>query len=486
MSCLEHDGEGKAMFLPSSGEGLARSYAANIMRYTGKKSARIFRALFMAVFLSWFASGLSPAGWSFAGLNPVCEGAPVASKGPIYGVYIHGNIEGGLAAYAERAIRQAREAHARAIVFSIDTFGGRVDAATEIRDLILGLDIPTVAFIKGRAWSAGALIALACEKIVMSPGSSIGAAETIPREEKNISALRGEFEATAESRKRDPKVASAMVDADVEIKGLVDRGKILTLSAEKAKKVGFIDALASSPEEALKAVNIPGGDIIFVPVRVSEKIARFVTDPVVSSLLLALGFLGLLAEITTPGWGVPGTLGTLMLALFFGGRVIAGIAGLWAVAIFLIGVILLLIELFAIPGFGITGIAGILAILASLFMSFNDMAEAAGTISIAFLITITGGAFIVTRLGRSPFWGRLVLSHRQEKSEGYVSSEERASYLGATGRTLTVLRPAGVILIGDKKLDAISEGEYIPRGVVVTVIHAEGGKLMVRPQEDSE
>ncbi|HAV21169.1 MAG TPA: peptidase S14, partial [Firmicutes bacterium] len=191
---------------------------------------------------------------------------------------------------------------------------------------IIGFPGLSIAYVKGRAWSAGALITLAAEKIVMARTASIGAAETIPKEEKQISALRGEFEATAENRGRDPEIAAAMVDADISIEGLVAKGKLLTLTAQRAKDLGFIDAIAASRQEALAEFGLEGAKVVETAQTRAEKLARFLTDPTVSSILLTLGFLGLLFEITTPGWGVPGTVGVLALAQFFGGRLVVGLA----------------------------------------------------------------------------------------------------------------------------------------------------------------
>jgi len=168
--------------------------------------------------------------------------AQAADAAPlVYSVPIRGAIEHGVSAFLARGLREAREAGADAVIIEIDTPGGFVDAALKMRDSIMTAGVPTVAFVNTRAWSAGALIAIACEDVGMKMGGSMGAAETRPKEEKYISAMRAEFEATAEMRGRDPKIAGAMVDADVEIPGLIERGKILTLTAKQAKDVGYAD-----------------------------------------------------------------------------------------------------------------------------------------------------------------------------------------------------------------------------------------------------
>ncbi|MDI7248042.1 MAG: NfeD family protein [Bacillota bacterium] len=404
----------------------------------------------------------------------------------VYVLSIEGPIEPGLAAYLKRGIDAAEGARAAAVLIEVDTFGGRVDAATEIRDLIFDLGVPSVAFVKGRAWSAGALVTLAAEKIAMAPGASIGAAETIPKEEKTISALRGEFEATAETRGRDPEVAAAMVDADVVIEGLIGSGKLLTLTAQQAKEIGFIDLVAGTRREVLREFGFSDARLVDVRQNWAEKVARFLTEPTVSSMLLIIGFLGLLFEVTSPGWGVPGTAGVAALALFFGGRMIAGIAG-WEVAgLFILGFILLMAEAFLIPGFGIAGIGGIVAIFASLVLSFRDVREAAFVISFSLVVT----AFIVATafkyLGRSPALGRFILRTSEGAREGYVATPGRQAYLGRVGKTLTVMRPSGTVLVDDARLDAVSEGDFIPKGAVVEVVNVDGPRLVVRVHEEGE
>ncbi|MGE5584952.1 MAG: NfeD family protein [Bacillota bacterium] len=404
----------------------------------------------------------------------------------VYVLSIEGPIEPGLAAYLKRGIDAAEGARAAAVLIEVDTFGGRVDAATEIRDLIFGLEVPSMAFVKGRAWSAGALVTLAAEKIAMAPGASIGAAETIPKEEKTISALRGEFEATAETRGRDPEVAAAMVDADVVVEGLIESGKLLTLTAQQAKEIGFIDLVAGTRREVLREFGFSDARLVDVRQNWAEKVARFLTEPTVSSMLLIIGFLGLLFEVTSPGWGVPGTAGVAALALFFGGRMIAGIAG-WEVAgLFILGFILLMAEAFLIPGFGVAGISGIVAIFASLVLSFTDVREAAFVISFSLVVT----AFIVATafkyLGRSPALGRFILRTSESAREGYVATPGRQAYLGRVGKTLTVMRPSGTVLVDGARLDAVSEGDFIPKGAVVEVVNVDGPRLVVRVHEVEE
>lgn len=414
-----------------------------------------------------------------SGLGIEAQGEAL-SEPLVYVVSIEGTIEQGLSSYVKRVVGEAESRMADAILVEVNTFGGRVDAATEIRDYIIGFPGLSIAYVKGRAWSAGALITLAAEKIVMARTASIGAAETIPKEEKQISALRGEFEATAENRGRDPEIAAAMVDADISIEGLVDKGKLLTLTAQRAKDLGFIDAIAASRQEALAEFGLEGAKVVETAQTRAEKLARFLTDPTVSSILLTLGFLGLLFEITTPGWGVPGTVGVLALALFFGGRLVVGLAGWGVIGLFILGFVLLLIEVFVIPGFGITGISGIISIFASLVLSFRNIREASFAISFAMLASFLVVVVLLKRFGRSEALGRLVLRTSEHTDEGYVATPAREDYVGKRGHTLTSMRPAGAVLIDGERIDAVTEGDFLKEGCEVEVIKVEGPRLVVR------
>ncbi|MBI2914417.1 MAG: ATP-dependent Clp protease proteolytic subunit, partial [Firmicutes bacterium] len=284
-------------------------------------------------------------------------GAPTGVR-TVYVVPIKGTVEPGLASFVERSLSTAEKEKADAVLLEINSFGGRVDAATEIRDMILEFEPPVLAYVSERAWSAAALIAIASPKLAMAPGASIGAAEPRPAEEKTISALRAEFEATAERNGRDPRIAGAMVDAELEIKDVVGKGKILTLSAEQAEKLGFVDYVAPRRQTVLAYFGYPGARLVVMRPAGAERMARFITDPVVSSLLLTVGFLGLLYELASGGWGVPGSVSLAALGLFFGGRLVAGLAGWEVLVLFLAGLGLLFLEASVIPGFGVAGFAG--------------------------------------------------------------------------------------------------------------------------------
>ena len=412
-------------------------------------------------------------------LTPPAGAIPV-----VYVVPIHGVIDLGLAAFVERAVAEARQAGATALMVDLDTPGGRVDAGEEIRDALLEAGLPTVAFVSRRAQSAGALVALASDYLIMAPGSSIGAAEPIPAEEKIISALRAEFEATAQAKGRDGRIAAAMVDKSIEIPGVVDAGKILTLTAAQAVELGFADALAQDRAAAAAAVGLAGARLVERSPNWAERVARFLTEPTVSSLLLTVGFLGLLYELASAGWGVAGTVGLISLGLFFGARLLTGLAGWEVVILFLVGVALLVLELVAFPGFGIAGIPGLVAVFASLYLSFRDARSALYVVGGSVVMTALVGAlafryFKVSRTGQ-----RIVLRERLTSEQGYTAPADLQRWVGRTGRALTPLRPGGVIEVDGERLDASTEGEYLEPGTPVRVVRAEGLRIVVRRLEE--
>jgi len=395
-------------------------------------------------------------------------------------VHIEGEIELGLSKYVQRALSNLEGV--KGIIFVVDTFGGAVDAATQIRDKILDLNskgILTIGWIKGRAWSAGALITLATQKIVFSSGGSMGAAEPIPATEKTISALKAEFESTCEANGRDPKVGASMVDKEIEIEGLVKKGEILSLSKDMAKKYGFSDFEGNSIDEILKELNLSEFEIQDIQYSLTEKIARFITQSTLREILLIIGFLGLIIEATTPGFGVPGTMGIISLALFFGGHMIAGLGNWFYVGLFILGVVLLLIEIFLIPGFGLTGITGIILIFVSIFFTLGGGVKALYSIGVVAIILLILFIILLILFPKIPIWKKLGLKEKLDTEKGYTSYTKIDELVGKEGVVITTLRPAGTIEIDGKRYDALSLGEFIEKGNKIKVIKVEGGKIIV-------
>ncbi len=296
--------------------------------------------------------------------------ATAADSSPVVVVSIQGEIDAGQTALVYKALGEAADKNAGTLLVEIETFGGQVDAAVKIRDMISDSKLRTICYVKNRAWSAGALIAISHQHIVMAPGGSMGAAEPIPTTEKTVSAVRAEFAATAAKMGRNPKVAEAMVDKTLGYGQYASPGKILSLTDVQAVEVGYADLVAPERAAVLNHYGLQGVPVIEVQAGWAERIAGWLSDPLVKSALVGIIFLAVMTEIKTAGTGVAALIGILATALFFGTQWITGVATWVEVLLFLAGLILLAIELF-IPGFGVFGIAGIACVLFSLFLTLG-------------------------------------------------------------------------------------------------------------------
>ena len=425
------------------------------------------------------------------------EKRPVVYVAPIEGV-----IDLGLAPFVQRVLSEAREAGAAAVVFEINTFGGRVDAAVQIRDALLNSKLRTIAFVNKRAISAGALIALSAGNLVMAGGGTIGAATPVqmgqpggqpgaaaqPVAEKTVSYVRKEFRATAESRKRPPLLAEAMVDADVEIPGVIEKGKLLTLTTEEALKHKLADFRADSIDSALESLGIRGAELRRASPNWAEHLVRFLTDPVVSSLLMTIGMIGIIVGVRTGGFGIAGGAGVACLALFFWGHWLVQLAGWEELLLAGIGLILLVAEIFVIPGFGIAGVLGIVAILAGLVLSLvgdGDTSQvvllAAARVVFSLLFALLASLLILRFLPRLPFGRRLILEAGLASNVGYASApDSERRWLGKKGRVSSPLRPSGIAEIEGERADVVSEGELIDAGQIVEVTRVDGNRIVVR------
>ena len=418
-------------------------------------------------------------------------------KKKVYLIDISGDIDLGLAPYVQRVVNEAEENRASAVILKVNTFGGRVDAATQIRDAVINTKLLTIAFIDKRAISAGALISISAKKIVMSPGSTIGATTVVDQSgtkatEKYQSYMRSEMRSTAERNGRRPDIAEAMVDERIVIKDfpeLDDSTKLLTLTTEEAVKVGYCDFIASNLQEVLEHFNLQDAEIITSEINWAEKVVRFLSNPIISGLLIMLGILGLLTEIKTPGWGIAGTIGLISLALFFGTGYILQLANIWEILVFIIGLALLLIEIFYIPGFGLLGILGIIMMIGAIFfgligefpvISENEISNAIIQLAASLIASIVF-LFILWRfLPGTPIWGRLILATSETQKEGFVSNPDLSFLVGKRGKALSFLRPAGIVLIDGKRYDVISEGDFIQKDEEVEVTEVIGSKIIVK------
>jgi membrane-bound serine protease (ClpP class) len=379
-------------------------------RWTPARSIRLWAPILLAVV---FLASQPTAAQPESGVT----------KGAVYVVPITGAIDLGLAPYVSRVIDEAEAKGAAAVLLQIDTPGGRLDAVLQMRDALLGSSVPTIAFVNRTAFSAGALFAIACEEIYMAPGAVMGAATPVDGStgetatEKIVSAVRTTFKATAEARGRDPRVAEAMVDPDVAIEGLVARGELLTLTTIEAADWGYNDGVAANRTEVLAAAGLASAPVIETEPSLAERVVRFITDPVVSSLLITAGVLILIADLFVEGFGVGGLAGLALVALFFWGHYLAGLAGWEDLSLVVLGLILIAIEIIAVPGFGIPGLLGLAAFLAGAFLAMlgreiqtpEGIAQAGLTILTSLIGIVIGVVVIFALLSRGQRLGKLVL-----------------------------------------------------------------------------
>lgn len=417
----------------------------------------------------------------------------VQNESTVYRVPVTGEIELGLAPYIQRAVKEAAEVGAAALILDIDTPGGRVDAAEIISDALTDSEVPVYSLVNRRAYSAGALIALSTSRIYMRPASVIGAATPVDgtgtkAPEKIVSAMRSQMRALAESNGLEPEVAAAMVDEDIEIDGVVESGKLLTLTTEEAVEIGYAEAIEDL-DALLVELGHEGATVVTLELNWAEHLVRFFSSSLVSPFLLSLGFLGLMIEIRTPTFGLAGTMGLISLGLFFGSNMIVGLAGLEDVLIVGAGLVLLGIEAFVVPGFGIFGVAGVVAILTGLYMSLlgniptmPDFTRAAWVLTSSTLLLIGSAWALIRTLPSSSRLAEsgIFLPAKTTSAIGYESAEVRSDLVGKYGTAITDLRPAGTALIGDERIDVVSESEWISAGTPVKVLSAEGYRHIVR------
>ena len=309
------------------------------------------------------------------------------TKKNIYIVPIQNTIDLGIPSFVNRAIDIAKSDNSELIIFDIDTFGGRVDAATQIKDAISETEIPTIAFINRRAISAGSLISLSCDKIYMTDGATIGATSVVDmtgskQSEKSQSYMREEMAATAEKAGKNPDIARGMVDEELSFEFLVingdsleiddiegrKEGKLITLTTELALKYGIADGKSESVEEIISDLGIENYNIITLNENWSEDLVRFLTDPTISSLLTTFGTIGIISELYSAGWGIGGTIGIVCLTLALGAGYLTQLASSLDLLIIMAGLLLLVVEFIAIPGFGFFGIAGIGVLFYGLYL----------------------------------------------------------------------------------------------------------------------
>jgi membrane-bound serine protease (ClpP class) len=413
-----------------------------------------------------------------------------ANEKIVYHVPIEETVEKGLSAFLERALTTAEAADADLVVFEVNTPGGAVDAAGEIAKLLADSPIKTVAYVNNRALSAGAYISLSADEIYMVPSATMGSAAVIDStgnaaSKKAQSYWLAAMKTAAEQNGRDPIYAQAMADVDIDLPEYgAEKGKLLTFTAEQAKKAGYSEGTVSGKAELYSILGVEDADIRTIEESFPEKLARFLTNPIVVPILLTIAGIGIVMELFSPGFGIPGVIGITSLVLFFYGHLVAGITGYESLAMFIIGVILVLIEFF-IPG-GIIGLLGFTAVVGSLFLATGDPVHMTISLLIAVTVSILVFILLVKVFGKQmKFFRKMILTDATKTEQGYVSNPNRLDLLGAEGKALTDLRPSGTALVKEERVDVVTEGSFISKGSAIIIVKVEGSRVVVREIPDS-
>jgi membrane-bound serine protease (ClpP class) len=418
--------------------------------------------------------------------------------GPVHVVVVDGEIDLGVAALLERAVREAGAAEATALVIRVDTPGGRLDAVLRMRDALLGASVPTVAFVDRDAFSAGALVAIAAERLWLAPGAVIGAATPVlgdgsSADEKTLSAVRAVFRSTASERGRDPLVAEAMVDPAIVVEGLVGRGQLATMDVDQAQRFGYGDGVAADLDALLVALGLDTAPRVDVVPALAERLVRVLTSGIVAGLLLTVGIWLLVGDVLGGGGlGLGAVLGSLAIATFLFGHLLAGLAGVESVVLIVLGIVLILVEVLVLPGIGVAGVAGVLALLggATLAMVDRDVdivpreafVSAFNVAGLAFIAAVALLVGVLVLVGRS---GGTSGSRERRRGDRLVLTTDvggahDAGLLGAHGVALTDLRPAGAADIAGERVDVVAEAGYLPAGSPLVVVVDEGYRRVVR------
>ena len=434
---------------------------------------------------------------TLAGVFIPAEAGVKGGQTTIYQFDIKEEISPGAARKVSKAMEEARSAHVDLVLIHMNTYGGLLDAADSIRTLLLNSPIPVYVFIDNNAASAGALISIACNKIYMRQGASIGAATVVTQNaealpDKYQSYMRSMMRSTAEARGRDPRIAEAMVDARIAVPGVNDSGKVLTLTASEAMKHSYCDGLAENEQEVLNQAGYSDYKIIRYEASWLDSFIGWLMHPAVSGVLILLMLGGLYYELQHPGIGLPLIIALGAAVLYFAPLYLEGLAQNWEILVALAGLILIALEIFVVPGFGITGISGGILLLFGLMTSLlrNDGLDYSGVSTYAFAeslaVVLTGMAgalalflFASKVFSESPVFKKMVLATEMNSSAGYSAAIDLPA-VGTRGFTATLLRPSGKVKIGEHVYTASSESGFIEANVEIEVIAVSGGNLVVR------
>ena len=425
------------------------------------------------------------------------------TPGSVWTLKIDGEIGRGTVSYLRQGLSEAEEAGAGTVVIVFSTPGGYLDSAVASRDAILDAKIPTIAYVDREAYSAGALLAIACEEIYFAPGGVMGAATPVYFEsgtmkeapEKTVSATRKLFAAVAEARGRPPEIAEAMVDKDVEIEGLIEKGKLLTLTSQEASQWGYAEGEVGSLEELLEANGLAESAVVHFSRRWIDSVVEALTQSWVAALLITVGMLGLIVEMVVPGFGIPGIVGLTCLGLFFWSHFLVGLAGWESLLFLLAGLVAVLLEIFVFTAvdFGAAGLVGLVLIGLGFYTSmvgpFTEPAEtmqAIGAVSGGLVLALVGTVLLVTRLPKTRLrFGGVILS-QAITGRAFDRTKERGAtspWVGRQGTAVTDLHPVGTGEFDGERVDVVCEEGFLEKGTPIVVIRDDGYRKVVKKRD---
>lgn len=402
-----------------------------------------------------------------------------SENGLVYIIPVKEEITGATDKYIEMSIDEGLFSGADVLLFDLDTYGGRVDSIEKIKNYITSSPIKTVCYINSKAESAGVLFAISCDEIYMSPYGTIGSAETIPNTEKVLSMWKSLLRNVAQNKGRNPEIIEAMADVDVEIEGVTEKGKLLNLTAKEAEDYGISDGTYETIEELVANLGFENPKVKVQEEDWSTKFGKLISTQWLSSLLLTIGFVGLVVEFFVPGFGLPGIIGGISLFLFFGGNLFVGNASWLSIIFFVVGGILLAIELF-VPGFGLPGISGIILVILGISTSMNTLQGAFTAILMAMVITVIV-VYLIFRFGLNSRTFKNITLNTSIRGDSNINLEkEKRVVEGDRGVTTSIMRPYGFVDINGEIFDATAQSSYISKGTAVEVVRVSGGKIIVK------
>ena len=424
---------------------------------------------------------------------------PTTTRPKVMVMNIKDEIDPRMLRYVKLALANAEKIKADYVIIDMDTYGGVLTDAKEIVDEVMDFKKPIWVFINSDAASAGALISIACDSIYMSPGATIGAATVVEgaggqaAPDKYQAYMRGIMRSTAEKNGRDPRIAEGMVDERIVIDSIKQEGRVITFTTKEALKYGFCEAQVESIQEILKRNHVENYDLETFELGAAEKIIAFVINPFISGILILIILGGIYFELQTPGIGFPLFAAVTALVLYLVPYYLNGLAEYWEIITLFVGILLLMAEIFVIPGFGVAGIAGITLTVVSMilimlnndffnfeFVPMGDIVKATfaalGGISGGMLLLFFGGA----KLTETKAFQRMALTATQESAQGFSVNVSNTEMAGKKGMAHTVLRPSGKVMIEEQVYDAFTRGEYVEKGENIEVIGTEGVTLRVK------